>query len=767
MHQSFSGEPLAGSGLLDQASFRIDYANKNFYVHANARGQILKVAELSNPNYFNNVWNGFTSGVCYLSITGDSFLNSEAEIVITDIMGEDLTKTEIKDVTAPEIVIDYNEFDINNYPDGVVNCPYKIFGYTCTDDFDMSPTVDIAVYAGYYTNKKISINIENGYFLPKYKTVYTIVYTAYDIMGNTSVKTVDVNVGDSSEYNELSFEVEQDFSDCKAASFLEIKNLIDVNSYEPTFGQLKLKINLINLKEDVLLYDGKLADFEGVMHRLVVMGNQKIVYTIYDYNRSRSIEKNFNVSSNDVPVFDSTIDKIGLPKYLISSNTYKFPTVNYLDLSGDEVVYKKAKLSIFDTKANEITDNLYTVANVDHITVKYYTEENSQVFIEKNIPVYSIMNGVKIDMSKLFLTSDKVTKTLTLENISFLTREDSVIECLQEFLAENFNLDFNVNTEKNAFTELAIKITDARNQDLSVVLNLVKDNGKTKLFINNDYNGLEYAISLDFYGNKNANFELKYEETKNTFTINNVVFKPVKYLNGNSFAGFTSRTLTVSIEMKGVLGESELKFFNISGQPLSKIPQDNIAPNMEIIRQTEKTIFEKGAIYDTPIVISYDVLCGYSNSTISVRQVGGGYLRLEDGRELKDLDASVSYKVILSEYSEYTILMKTLDKNEIDFKQTIIINVLDKEPPEITLSSDFSSKYSLNASVTLPKIIVNDNISYTELEGYIVVINPNDEYEYITSKTYKFTKIGNYKFKFFAYDVAGNLTVIEKNVKVG
>lgn len=767
LHHSFSGQHTKGNGLEDQASFRIDYANKDFYLHANALGQILKVAELDNPNFFSNTWSGFTSGVCYISITGDSFVNSEAQLVITDIMGQDLTKTVITDNEAPELNIDFGEFDSKNYPDGVIDMPYRIYDYVCHDNLDMSTNVEVAVYMGYYSNKKVSVDLIDGCFVPKYKTVYTIVYTATDDMGNKTVKEIDVNVGELGDYENLTFAIEQIFDDYKAGSILTVQNDIEILSREETFGSLNLKVDLINSKENIALYNGLLNDFNGVDVRLMTMGSQKLVYTLYDYIRSQSVEKSFNVLASDVPVFETSIDKVGLPKYLISKNVYKFPTVTYLDLSGEEVVYKKATLSIFDTKENIITDNLYSVADVDKVLVKYYAEEQPSVLLETEIPVYSLMSGVKLDMSKLFLTDTNVARTANSGNITFATQSNAVIECIQELLAEQFNLDFNVNTEKNNFTEIAIKVSDARNQDLAVVLNLVKANGKTKLYLNNDYVGLEYTISLDFYGNKNANFELKYEETKKAFTINEVSFTPSKYSNGSSFNGFPSRTLTISVEIKGVSGESELKLINLNGQPLSRIPQDNISPNMEILNQTEEILFEKGSVYETPIVIAYDVLCGYSNATISVRQVGGGYLKLEDGRELKDLDASVSYKVVLPEFSEYSVMVKSYDRNELDFRQTIIINVLDEEPPTIKLSSGLESSYKLNSSVTIPKIIVDDNISGGELKGYVVVVNPDDKYEFVADKSYKFTKKGNYKFKFFVYDLAGNLTVIEKNVKVG
>ena len=767
LHHSFSGQHVKGSGLNDQASFRIDYANKDFYLHANALGQILKVAELDNPNFFSNAWSGFTSGVCYISITGDSFVNSEAQLVITDIMDQDLTRTVITDDEAPKLNIDFGEFDSENYPDGVIDKPYRIYDYVCYDNLDMSTNVEVAVYMGYYTNKKVSVNLIEGCFIPKYKTIYTIVYTATDDMGNKTVKEVNVNVGALTDYEELTFEIGQGFGEYKAGSILTIQNDIEIISREETFGSLILKVDLINSKENTTLYNGALGDFNSVDVRLMTMGSQKLVYTLSDYIRSHSVEKSFNVLASEVPVFETSIDEVGLPKYLISKNIYKFPTVNYLDLSGEEVVYKKATLSIFDTKENIITDNLYTVADVDKILVKYYAEEQPSVLLETEIPVYSIISGIKLDMSKLFLTDANVTKTANSGNITFTTQSDAVIECIQELLAEQFSLDFNVNTEKNNFTEIAIKVSDARNQDLSVVLNLVKERGKTKLYLNDDYAGLEYNISLDFYGNKHGDFELKYQETKKAFVINTVSFTPSKYLNGSSFNGFPSRTITISVEIKGVSGEAELKLINLNGQPLSKIPQDSISPNMEILNQTEEILFKKGSVYQTPVVIAYDVLCGYSNATISVRQVGGGYLKLEDGRELKDLNASVSYDVVLPEFSEYSVMIKSYDRNELEFKQSIIINVLDEEPPTIKLSSGLESSYELNSSVTIPKITVGDNISDSELQGYLVVVNPNNKYEFVTDKSYKFTIKGSYKFKFFVYDLSGNLTVIEKNVKVG
>lgn len=760
---SFSNQGQKGIGLDDQASFGLDYGKKDFYVKTSFAGKS-KVAELSNPAYFSNPWEGFTNGLCYLSVSADNYINASAKIVITEIAGDKLTETELNDTEKPEIVLDYGGF--SEIPFAIKDMPYKLFDATVIDNVDVNCELNVNVFFDYYTSKRENVNVSNGKFIPKRLGIYTVIYSSQDSYGNYQEEIVQVEVKDKEDVNPLKISVAQTFGTVNAGESICVNNSFTVNSSCEQLGDIKVKIYLKNDEEKVLLFDGKVEDSFNVEQKLFNLGNNEIIYEFSDYIRTVTIQKDFNVLKPSCNQFLQTAEQVGLPEYLIRNNDYILPDVNLVsyDANGKKEI-KTAELYVFENgKDRLIENNKYTVnSNENSVKIKYVDPANGDNFIEKQIEVISLYEGEQLLLNKMFV-SENATVLAEKDWISITTEEDSVVDCVQELLADKFSFTFDVDPEKNAFDEVLIKLSDSRVKGCEILVSFIKSNGGSKVYINKEYDGASYTVSADFNKSKNVDYELTFSGNNNVLSFEGSAIQIKKYLNGEEFNGFPSGTVVMSVELKNATGLSSVRLKKLNGQPLTNVSKDSISPSMAILSQ-DKLSYKIGDKYQTPVAIAYDVVCGLSSATISVRKIGGTYLTNDDGVLIKNLVASESYTLTLSEYGEYSIQISTADKNN-KFNQNIVISVLDRVAPEITLDKELKEDYKAGAEIVLPTMTVTDNLS-TEIEAFIIIVTPRNKYETVTDNKYKFNEIGEYKIRFVAYDEVGNMCLIEKVVKVG
>lgn len=90
-----------------------------------------------------------------------------------------------------------------------------------------------------------------------------------------------------------------------------------------------------------------------------------------------------------------------------------------------------------------------------------------------------------------------------------------------------------------------------------------------------------------------------------------------------------------------------------------------------------------------------------------------------------------------------------------------MLQAIPKVKPTITVTQSLPTKVSLGAEVKVPTANVTFVDENEENLNYVIVISPTNGYEILTDGTFKATKKGVYKIRYFAMDVYGNYAITE------
>ena len=160
----------------------------------------------SDVIYGNNLWEGFTTGEAYLSLQATNYNAEKLNLFINSIANENVSKyadNVYVDDKAPEITIDLKGYDEDSLPNAKVNQRFNLFDATAYDEFDKEVEVKKEVYINRGLKNECKINVKDNAFIPTYKAVYEIVYTAKDSFGNATTKVIKINVDDSGNSLEI------------------------------------------------------------------------------------------------------------------------------------------------------------------------------------------------------------------------------------------------------------------------------------------------------------------------------------------------------------------------------------------------------------------------------------------------------------------------------------------------------------------------------------------------------------------------------------
>ncbi|MBO7344403.1 MAG: hypothetical protein J6U92_00495, partial [Clostridia bacterium] len=112
------------------------------------------IVDLDEPLFFDNLWEGFTTGEVYLSVSADIYVGSSFSFIITNILGENLQENTFNDKTAPNLNVDLPK----EIPSAIIGKEYKLFDAKAMDDIDGETEVDIVVKKNYYSSNSVMIN---------------------------------------------------------------------------------------------------------------------------------------------------------------------------------------------------------------------------------------------------------------------------------------------------------------------------------------------------------------------------------------------------------------------------------------------------------------------------------------------------------------------------------------------------------------------------------------------------------------------------------
>ncbi len=764
----------------DWISIRYDAAKQSLYVCDNGgfsggNGTPQLIADLNNSAVFSGDWQGFTGNKCYISLYA-KMINTSANLTIRNIAGLEGEAGVLEDTTPPEIQVNYGEYSEDAIPCGVVDQPYTLFSAAAIDLNIISSIAKCKVYYNYYSTTKELVAITEGKFLPKKAGVYTVVYSAVDAFGNASEELVHITVLDSAETLSLTA------TDVMAAAGVKTEIVApELVSCDERLGELSLTVSVRKNTVDEELYSGKLVDFQIKEYIYMLSGEWEIVYTVSDYCREISHVAKATVSADTTVIFDE-FEALTIDKYFVSGNSYLLPTVNVVSFTENEAVYTSAKIKAVygENQSQDIEGNVFTPSVAlmgDSVEIVYYDENDEQINISGSRSIYDIGTNGSLDLTKLFL-SDKATITADSTNMQIKASERAEIQLINKQYAQSFSMRFNLYTDTengNEFGQFNVVLTDSKDPDISVKITF--ERLQTPEMIQVETDKVPHYTAFSVNGGKVSYLEQSFEKLNNLIfglSYNNTVKKVsiggksvdvTTCVNGDAFNGFPSQSVYVSLEMNAVVGEAFVELYTVNAQSFTNYTNDNVRPNI-IVDGSYALAYNVGEIIQTHTAIGMDAIGGYSNATITIRELDGEVLSTVDGTPVLGLDASKAYLIKLDKYCEYIVMYNTTDVNgNRASATTFVFAVEDEQKPTLEIVGTPKNIYRQGEKFIMPQVRVSDDKA-ENMTVFAIIQDQENHYDNVTENGYTFEKVGSYKVVLGVFDEGGNLAKVEYYVEV-
>lgn len=690
------------------------------------------VVDFDSDDFYKEIWEGFTSNKCKLSLYAANVKTTSANIFITDIDGQDLSAGFVKDQVKPELNISLPE----QIPFGIVGYEYEVFNYVARDDYGILSS-SVNAYYDYYSNYPISLSIIDGKIYPKYQGYYTFVYKVEDCNGNVTEKCVDVRIDDSESAIPISISVAEEFDNCLAGTRVDLKDY--VVSADKKYGEYQVKITATCGNVVAQIIDEEYFYVNAV-------GVWKIKYEVTDrLGRSSFVEKTFSASSNPTPIFDR--DSETLPRYMISNKTYFIPDVKAFKYNENniETITPSVRYSLNGANAdvnNGKVTPVYLEGAENVLTVTYYIGSVEHVLTTR--VVETIKDGV-FDARDLFYTRQgSVTAQVQESGLKLSASQNSIVDFVTPILINNFELSTTLYNRSS----LTVVLTDEKNFEQSVELKFVYEDGMTNMFING---AKAKAFKTDAFRLNLIEDILEIESE--TFTIK-------KYSNGKLFDGFDSKKMTVSF---AISNGSTIIISKVANQAISIYTTDLISPMFYMDGSFERK-YQSGEEVTIPVVYASDAISGESEVTVEVWG-NGDYITSVDGTLLNGVVIAEEIKFVVTGHGYYNITYYMNDQADNPFELSCSIYVPDVVKPEVSVSGKIPTTAKVGDKISVPKSTVTDDIS-EYLYVTVLTIDPTLAYVVVKNGEIEFNKAGEWTIRFFAMDEEGNMTYIDYKVNV-
>ena len=755
IYASFHGFPINNVPITEEyLSIAYDSQDKAVYAlgrvtRAGEKDASSLIADFDNYNFFDGVWEGFTTGEVYLSIEASIYSKSSADFVITQIQGcDDLSAHYLDDTSAPSLNIEFGEYSETNYPQGEAGKKYKVFPATAFDKNSGECKVITEVYRDYYSFAPTLMQIENGVFEPKYPGDYAIVYKTQDAAGNAVEKVLPLKI-----YNKGANPIT--VTPQVVQNVLVGKTVyLNQPSIEGGYGEKKVNIYAVHEQS------GK----EYAVNENIFVPMQTGVYTLWfeaeDYvGQKGTAHYLLNVAENEEPVFLGDVEK-EIPQYLLTGYAYELPKLNAYDFISNSEIESEIKVSNGDLDGKTFIPN-----TTGTVTISYEATANGKTAtysIQRT--VYSIANGEMLDFNKLFVCESGIQASYeelgSIQYATYAANKDSVMEFINPLNAGSFTSTINIIEGKDNFDCVNVYLTDSNDVGNIVKMSFVNKGGQLYFSV--------YNNTPEVYIGNTIDNELQFSYANSEFILKckSLAFTLDTAYDGGVFEGFKSDKILYSIEFIGVRSTGvKIAVKDVCGQPLTNRGVDRIKPIITV-KTDVSGIYPLNSVLTIGDIIVGDVISPTLNDvTVTVRGPKG-ILTTTDGVSLKGAPIG-SYKILLSEYGAYQIIYEAEDFY--GNKQKVINQaiVMDSEAPQAKITGEYAKTAKKGDSIKIAKVTVSDNI--TEAEGITVLKYyqmPNGLMEAIKGDSFTAEESGVYTVYYYITDAAGNYNIVSYTVIV-
>ena len=724
-------EQYVGSQLLE---ISFDYEQRRVYANN------VIIIDLDDAVFFSDLrWDGFTTGECYMSISGTAYNAATMNLVITEIDGNtEFGENKLIDKDAPVLTV-----DTENVPDAIVGKMFTVPSASAFDEIDREVDVRSYVYTSYGSAAQARVQVTDNKFLAYRSGEYTIVYKAWDRSGNVAEYVYTVTA------NEKQDEIEIALGD-KGATSYKIGTLVTVADYELSgmSGETNVVIKAVSGEHEYTVEEGQF--------RPMYAGTYTITYTYSDYIDTKTESYTIEVTPEGGSILNTDLF---LPKYLIKGASYDTPVLSGYNFVNGAPVEAQAEVYIADDNGQP---RKHTASKFVSYAKEYceFTFKLNDAERTYRIPVVDVGYGAKLDISKYFVgdfTAEPGNKSITFTD----NGGDSVLEFIQPVQVFDFYLNFNVPKALNGFKSVAVYLTDINNPEQVLKYEFIKVSEGKSLFCLND--GKQYDITADFFGGAEY-FEMTYEADKMIAAPSNAFKVAVETdLYGNEWKGFSSSMAYLRIELEGVEGKSGIELNKLNNQPLSKIERDIISP--EISMTVTRGYKDLGQVITIVPTMAADVLDPYFTFKMHVTDPDGNYVTAKDGTLLNEsADPGNQYEIVLEKFGRYEVYYEAVDSNGRNMIYSYIITVADIIAPEVTIKNPTVSA-QVNDVVLIAEIEIKDNLS-TQFTVASFVELPDGRMIVLEGNSFKPTTAGKYRVWYNVTDEASNTTIVGYDIEI-
>ena len=746
---SFSGQELNGVAVGSrEIVMSFDYEERQLYGTKYTIDHPL-VADYDNTDYFDEVWNGFTTGEVFISIEAGNYNMSTFNFVITAIDGNDLSETSFIPDRAPEITVDKSAFDKEIKT--VVGKRFPFLPAKAFSIYDSQVKTDVRVRFG-----TEDIKTEEGAFTPELPGKYTVIYTATDKFGNQAVSETEVIAEENG--GNLTLVLFGEKTELSAGKPCALADAF-------YFGGSV--VGKVNLKVTATLSGGG-AEYSVNPNNLIFTpeyaGRYIVRYEFSDYLGSGTRLAVVNVGANDSSYLAETPP---LPDYFIKGATYALPDVSGINYATGSPDRRESSVYVSEDGGEEtlLTGNSYTVTAENSVKVIYRagSQEGDEEY-SKTIKVIDVEYGGQLIAQNYFDAISGSPAGESDENrVFFNFAEDGILRFINSVQGQSFNTEFSLTGA--APESFDMYLFDSVNKEQAIKLSWFNRGDKTGFRINDG----DVVYNLDSVFSGGNRFTLTYNNDLRTVSISpERSIRLESYLSGEEFCGFTSSLIYCAFGMSGVTESAELSIYRINNQAMYDFSADGDITRPELIVKTmrgERRQGDKITIY--PAIIK-DVLDPYVECSISVLGPDGTtFVQDVNGVTLSNItDYSSEYSYVLDEYGSYitTYVVKDGYLNQVRYGYQNV--VVDMDEPALEIKGSVKSEAGIGDTVKLPKATAKDGD--TELSVFIYVEAPDGEvYNVTESRRFTAHIAGIYRVSYYTVDEAGNMAQANYSVRVG
>lgn len=723
---SFSGINWGGASIKAAAPWRmsIDYARRIVYAND------LFVVDLDDPQYFTNLWNGFTIDKAYMSIRFDRFEKTEGHIMITELDGCNLENPKYADSYAPVLSVDTGEYTIGDIPFGIVGEKYRVFP-AATSDYDSDIVAsDISVYYNYGADKEFNVDFDGEYFTPESAGMYGVVYTAVDGGGNKSEFAYPVRV-----YRKEDKPLAVSYSAPTVNASQGEKVTLAMPDTVNACGKPSVSYTVTLNGEEIFKGNGEATFIPRTA------SDHTVTATVVDYvGRSESASYTLKVSPASAPVFIGDYEKL-IPHNFIAGYEYELPEINAFDFAANA-----ESESVITASSGSVTGRKFTPELGNGEVTIVYTSGGSRLEFTRPVYTTSGENG-KLDMRKFFITSSGVQSKFEESNMVYVAYDIPVGSSTLEFFnaLSDKSFAFTMSLSAPDFDSFTISLKDSvTDKVLNVVFGQNEDGPTVSV------NGLSaYTVAASAF--KDLSVRLASDGTLRVGTLPLAVSK---WADGTPYDGFASHKLimTISVETQEPF---TLQTRSVNGQTLTDRTRDDVRPIINVF-DSPTGRYPIGTEVTLGDMVATDVISPVVKD-LSVTVVA------PDGTLLYDNAAIDNYKITLSQYGTYFVRYTATDSSGRTQTNEISLMVLDEQPPVLTVEKAQETAY-VGSSVAIAGYGAKDNVSDSEnIKVKVFIRSPLFDYEMLKDGITSFTPTvaGKYTVVYYAYDEAGNYSTYE------